>query len=227
MPGAAISRACLRAVVGVFRAFALDPFQLGVQTAFADQRVVGTNLDDAPGLQHHDAVRMAGRGHAMRDEQCGLSSAQLLEFGENVLLSSCVDAREAVVQNQHRRLADEAAGEGRALLLTARQRDAAFSHQRLQAVWEFLDGVFEIRRGGGLPDGCQWPPGIVVGEIVSQRLPKQKRVLGHHRDLRAQLRQGVVTDIVPVHEHRARGRVQQAKQQLEQRGFACTYAAHD
>ena len=76
---------------------------------------------------------------------------QPAELGEDVLFGARVDAGEAIVEHQQRRVADQPAGEGGALLLATGQGHAPFAHQGVELLREIFDGVAQIRRGGRLP----------------------------------------------------------------------------
>ena len=74
-----------------------------------------------PFVQHGDAVGIAHRGDAMRDENCGAALHDFAQVIQNFVFGVSVDAGERVIQNQDARIANQSASDRGALLLSARE----------------------------------------------------------------------------------------------------------
>ena len=74
----------------------------------------------------------------MGDQQRGLAAPQPLEFGKNVFFGFGIDAGKAVIENQHRRMADQTTGEGRTLFLATGKRHASLTDQGVESIRETL-----------------------------------------------------------------------------------------
>ena len=127
----------------------LLPVQLRVEPAGGHERVVRAALGDAAALEHEDLVGVAHGGDPVRhdDRRCAASSRRAAATGSP---PPC----RCPPPTAHRR-GSGCAGrarrprERRALLLAARQRDAALPHRRGVALREVGDVLVEPRDGGG------------------------------------------------------------------------------
>ena len=68
------------------------------------------------------------------------------------LFGGRVQTRGRLVENQDGRIANDRAGNGNALALTARERDAALAHHGVVAVGHFFDEFMRVGQFGGAPD---------------------------------------------------------------------------
>ena len=114
-----------------------------------------------------------------------------------------IDGRKTVVEDQDRRMTNQATGKGRALFLPAGKRYTAFSNECLELIGKSLDGGLEIRRAYGLPDPVHGSARFVVGDVVLERFTEQERGLGHECHLRSQLRKRVGRNVVTIDENSA------------------------
>src|SRR4051812_44723568 len=105
--------------------------ELGVVAVPRDELVVRPQLDDAPAVQHRDAVRIADGGDAMRDKDGRTAQHHLAEMLEDLLLGVGIDARERVIEDENPWVADDGARDRSALLLSAGERDATLPHHGL------------------------------------------------------------------------------------------------
>ncbi len=140
---------------------------------------------------------------------------------------------------------DDRARDGRALLLAARQRDAALADHRVVARWESRRRPC---RAGPRPPrprcaaatlvSCSPPPACLScpscppappaplsgveaeRDVVGNRVREQERLLRHEADGAAQDRERDLADVDAVDEHRARRRIVQAREQADQRRLA-------
>ena len=157
----------------------------------------------------------------------GLAPPQPAQVLENALLGFGIDAGETVVEQQHRRVADQPPSQSGALHLAAGERDAAFSDHGVHAVGKSFDGLLQVGGLGRGPDRIDLAARVVVGEIVAQCLAEQERNLGHQRRLRPELCEGIVADVLPIQEDLPRRGVEQAHELPQQRRLAGAHPAHD
>ncbi len=68
---------------------------------------------------------------------------------------------------------------------------------------------------------------LPVGDVVAHRVVEQDGVLGDDGDLRAQRRDGQIADVAAVNEQAPAGDVEEARQQVHQRGLARAAGADD
>ena len=99
-----------------------------------------------------------------------------------------VEGRGRLVQKQHRRVFQDRAGDGEALALAARQRDAALAELRIVALRQGGDEAVRGRLPGGGDDRLARRVGRAIGDVVGDARPEDERVLRHKRDLGAQAR---------------------------------------
>src|SRR4051812_12174512 len=107
---------------------------------------------------------------------------------ENLCFGVRVNGRQRVVQNEYARAAYECARECRALLLTTRERDAAFADFSLILLGKLLFDVlrqtrFE-RRALNLFRACLL---IAECDVCSNRFAEEKRLLRNEADRSAKL----------------------------------------
>ena len=143
-----------------------------------------------------------------------------------------IERRGRLVQHQDRRILDDHAGDGDALALTAGQLHAALAHMRLELapsapVGEPLDEVRGMRlarcRDHRLVAGL-WPP---VEDVLLDRAVQQGGVLRHHGDLRAQALLPDAGDVLAVDQDAALLRLEEAQEQVDERGLADAGAADE
>src|SRR5439155_2529642 len=119
--------------------------QLGVECTSADQLVVRAGLEDAALVEHQDLIGTADRGHSVRDDNRGPLAHDQAKPRENLFFRVRIDRRQRVVENENPWIDGDGACERRALLLTARERDAALAHHRVVALREIGDVFVEPR----------------------------------------------------------------------------------
>ena len=88
------------------------------------------------------------------------------QAAQDVFLGLGVDARETIVEDQHRRRPDQPARERRALLLSARQRDAALPDRSCRA-HRAKRSIVSLQVGGS-PAADQISASLAFGIVVAQ-----------------------------------------------------------
>ena len=109
---------------------------------------MAAGFDDPAAFDHEDLVGAADGGQAMGDHDRRLALHQPVQRVEDELLAFRVQARGGLVQDQDRQVADQGARDGDALLLSARQRDAALADDGVVAIGHLVDelaGVGQLR----------------------------------------------------------------------------------
>ncbi len=192
---------------------------------------MGAALDDLAGLEHEDRVAAARGGDAVGDENDGAVRGLALDRREDRRLGLGVDGGERVVEHQDRRLAHEGAGEGDALPLAAGELDAALADDGVEALGSDCTSARTSASSAAwrmvsVPSGAL---GIVerVADVARDRRREQERVLLRIADAGAHGLEREIADVVPVEEHRARGRGQEAREQDGDGALARPGAADD
>ena len=92
-----------------------------------------------PCVDQHHPVGEGDRRGPVGDDDRGAPAHHLAERGADLVLLGGVDRRGGVVEDQHARVGEDGPGDGDALALAARQREAALTDDRVVAVGQ-LDG---------------------------------------------------------------------------------------
>ena len=99
--------------------------QRGVSAALLQQRLVRAVLNDIAALQHVNFIRRCDVRQTVRDQQHRLPARQCVNLRHDVVLALNVDVRRSLVEDVHRTVVQQRAGERKALALTARKVLAA------------------------------------------------------------------------------------------------------
>jgi hypothetical protein len=92
-------------------------------------------LDDAARVHHQNLVRIHHGGQAVRNHQRGLALRGALQLGLDGALVGRVQRRGGLVEDQDRRVLQQGAGNGHALLFAARELEAALAHHGGRSPW--------------------------------------------------------------------------------------------
>ena len=137
----------------------------------------------------------------MRDHDAGAPFQQTFQRDLNPSLGIGIDVRRRFVEDQDGRVRDQRAGEAQKLPLAERQVTTLLIEHRVVAVGELNDEVVRPDDPGGALDVLA---GGVFGrkpDVVENRPGEQIGILEHHRDVTAERRPGVFTDVVSVDAH--------------------------
>ena len=179
-------------------------------------------LDDAALVDHADLVGVADRRQAVGDHDRGPSGESTVERAlyEDLVLG--VEVARGLVEDHHRRVFEQQAGDGEPLLLAARQPVAALADDRVETLRQRGDhvpdlrvaaGRFHLRRRGVRPG---------VAQVLADRHVEEVRVLGNDADVGAQRVLGEVAHVVAVEPHGARGDVVEPWDERGDRALAGT-----
>src|SRR5207302_2644332 len=98
-----------------------------------EQLGVAPRLDDAPVVEHDEAIHAGDGGEAVGDGYDGASAHQLAELFLDRRLDLGIECRGRLVEDQDRRILEDHPGDGDALALPAGELDATLADMRLEA----------------------------------------------------------------------------------------------
>mmetsp|Transcript_5775 Transcript_5775/g.18396 ORF Transcript_5775/g.18396 Transcript_5775/m.18396 type:complete len:222 (-) Transcript_5775:3619-4284(-) len=139
-------------------------------------------------------------------------------------LAGRVERRGGLVQQQHRRLLDDGARDGHALLLPARELAAALTHLGCVPVGQVVcdEGVRIGRARRLLNLVLGGPLGLAIRDVLSNRADEEDRLLAHEPDARAEPAQVERLDVDAVELDAPRRRVVEALEQRDERRLAAS-----
>ena len=161
---------------------------------------------------------------ADHDDGAGLGDVHqgLLEFGFRMT----VEARRRFVQQHHRRIAHQGAGDGDALTLATRQARARFADFGSVTIRQVDDEVVHAGLGCGLDDFFVGGVGLARSDVVAHGAGKQHAFLRHVAQPVGQLRTRELGHVGAVQQYAAFLRLIEALNDFQQRGLARTVASH-
>lgn len=156
--------------------------QGGVPAVPVEQLVVRTALGCAAAVQDDDLVRVADGGEAVRDGEGGAAGRERVDRFLHGVFRTGVERAGRLVEDQDRRVAQDRAGDGEALLLAAREAVAALADEGVVAVGEGGDVVVDLRGAGRrlylLVGGLR----LGEAEVVGDGGVEEVGLLGYHAD---------------------------------------------
>ena len=123
--------------------------EAGVVSVQGKQFVVAADFDDAAVVEHSDLVGVAHGGNPVGDEDGGGSCGIVAESAQDALFGVGIDAGQGVVEDEDGGAAQQGAGDGGALFLSAGKRDAAFADDGFKALRELLELLADVGGFGG------------------------------------------------------------------------------
>jgi hypothetical protein len=194
--------------------------ELGIQAVARQQLGMGADVDDAAGLHHHDAVGAQHGGQAVGDHQRGAPGHQPFQRLLHHVLALGVEGRGGLVEQQHRGVLQQGAGDGDALLLAAGEPRATLAELALVALRQGADelvGLGQPRRAQDVLAARLQP---AVADVLGRRGGEDHRVLRHQGDLAAQGQRVELAQVDAVEGDTALLRVVEAQQQLQHAALA-------
>ena len=94
--------------------------QTSVDVTAGEEFVVGADIENASGVHDEDAVGQPQRGQAVRDHDRGSPGDELLQHFVNLMLTLDIDLAGRFVKDEDIRVAQDGAGQGDLLPLSAR-----------------------------------------------------------------------------------------------------------
>ena len=156
----------------------------------------------------------------MRDHDHRAIHDQLVQRVHDLGLGLNVEGGSGLVEDQDGGVAQESAGNGNTLPLTAGEVLALLTYGGIVAFRQVHDGLVDIGFFGDFNDLLDAGSGLADGDILANGALKEDRVLQHHADIVAQYVQGIQATIHAVDFNHALLNIVEARDQLDQRGFA-------
>src|SRR3954469_18303775 len=190
--------------------------------AEAEQLLVRALLDDAPCLEHDEAVHARDGGKTVRDRDHRLALHQVEKLLLDRELDLAVERRGRLVEHQDRSVLQDDAGERDALALAAGELHPAFADVRgvagapvpvAQPKDELVRLRFRRRRG----DLCVGGAGPPVADVGCDRAVQERGVLRHHADRRAQAFLRRTGDVLVVDQDPSGLELVEAQQEVDER----------
>ena len=162
----------------------------------------------------------------MRDDERRAARRQLGQRLLHRLLALVVEGACGLVQYENRRILEEDAGNGDALLLAAREARAALPHLRLVAIGQGKRKLVHARSAARLGDLGRRGIGLSVGDVFRDGSIKEVDVLLHEANRLAQALLGHATHVLAINADGARIHVVEARQQRAGRGLSAARWTH-
>ena len=183
--------------------------------------------DLLPVIQHENAVCMADRRCALRDDKDRRLLREIAQRPAQSHIRFHIKCRGAVIENEEFGLPYQRAGNGQALALTAGEILAALGERFVESLCLCRDDILRLRRFQRRVQLFLGGVAFAPFQVLADRSLKQHRLLRHNADSFAEClaRKGFAVDA--VHGNAAGIRLIEAGNQVDQRGFAGARAADD
>src|SRR5262249_3308222 len=156
----------------------------------------------------------------MRDKDGSASLHHFAEMIEDAFLRIGVNARKGIIQDQNPRIANQRASNRSALLLAARKGDSTLSYQRFVLQRKTLDVDCDVRCFCGTIYLLFSRFLNAEGNILANRLTKQKRLLRNEANISAHCRQRILADRPAIDQDAAARCVINTRNQADQRALS-------
>ena len=166
--------------------------EAGVIAIAREQLVVAAQLYDSAVIEHGDLVGIADGGDAVGDEQCGGGRSVVAQPAEDALFGVGVHAGQCVVEDEDGWPAQQCPGDGRALFLSAGERNAALAYHGLKALRELLELEADVGGFGGLHQVVRGGMRRADHQVFADGFAEEESLLGHHADVTAQRGERIV-----------------------------------
>src|SRR5258708_1629754 len=140
--------------LGIFFSTELQLVELRIETTQLQQLVMLAALDDDALIQYEDHVGSSNGGEPVRDNdgRLTLSAHQPVESVEYQFFRGRVQSGTRLIHNQNGRIANDRAGDGDALPLSAGKRCATLSHDGVISLRQLFNELVGIRQFGAAED---------------------------------------------------------------------------
>ena len=195
--------------------------EIPVDAAQRQQFFMGSVFSGTAVVEYQNMIGMLNRGNPVGDDQVGFSASKCFQVLKNLFFGIGVNRGEGIVQDQDRCVADQRAGNGGALFLTAGYGNAALADAGLVALRKHHDIVMQTGSPGSRFDDCMVWRIHAESNVVFNGIGKQKAVLRHACNLLMQHTQGNAGNRHPVNADHVRfRRIIQAFEQTDDGGFS-------
>src|SRR3569832_1527104 len=183
-------------------------------------------LDDAVVVHYENLIGIDDGGAAMGDDERGVIGRDIAKLGQYRLLRFRIQRRGRLVEDQDARIFEYHPRDRHALLLAARELEAALTDLRLVALRQGFDEVVDVGHLRRADDLVARGVGPRILNVVIERVVEQHRVLRHDADGGAQALLRDVADVLAVDQYPAAVHVIKAEEQARERGLARTTKTH-
>src|SRR5205823_12640911 len=163
------------------------------------QVFVGATLHNQALLQDENLVDITQGAEAVRDHDHRAIHDQLVQRVHDLGIGRNVEGGSGLVEDQDGGVAQESAGNGNTLPLTAGEILALLSYGGIVAFRQVHDGLVDIGFFGDFKDLLDAGSGPTDGDVLANGALKEDRVLQHHADIVAQYVQGIQAGNPAVH----------------------------
>ena len=139
-------------------------------------------FDDPAFVQHEDLVEAFHAVQAMGDGEDGPALAAPVEGVEHGLFGDGIEVGRGFVEDDHRGILEDHAGDGEALTFAAAEVHAVLTGPLVEADVQAV----ETRCSEGLPELRVSGTGVGEQEVFADALPEEVGLLGDHRDVPAE-----------------------------------------
>jgi hypothetical protein len=146
------------------------------------QFLVRAPFDRVPGVQDHDLVGTPNGGQAVRDGERGAVGRQGVDGLLDGVLGAGVQGAGRLVEDEDRRVAQDRAGDGQALLLTAGEAVSALADDRVVPVGQGRDVFVDLGRTRRRLELLVGGVRLGEAEVLGDRGVEQVRLLGDDAD---------------------------------------------
>ena len=181
---------------------------------------MGAALCDHALVEHDDLVGIDDGGEAVGDHHGGAVARDLLQRHLDFLFGEGVERRSGLVEDEDGRPFENGTGDGNALLLAARELEAAFTHHRVVALRQRHHEVVDLGKAGRLFDLGIAGAGTAIGDVVADGVVEEHGILRHHAECTAQAFLGHALDVLPVDADAARGDIVETEDEARDRRLA-------
>lgn len=181
---------------------------------------VGSAGDDAALIEDEDHRGVADGGKAMGDDEYSFAAHEVLEGRLHGGLTVAVESRGGFVEDEDGGVAQEGAGEGETLALSAGERGAALADDGLITVGERHDEVVGEGGAGGSFDLGFGGFRATEEKVGANGVDEEDGVLGNERDLAAKVGEAQVAQVVAVDSDAAGIHFVEPRDEVGEGGFA-------
>ena len=160
--------------------------QLAIDAVLSQQLSVAAALDGAASGNDDDFVHLDHRGQTVGRPDHGAALGDLQQRAVDRGLRGLVERRGRLVEQQHRGVADDGAGDGDALALAAGQRVAALADDGVVSLRQAHDVAMDLGLLGRLLHLGIGSAFLAEADVLPQRHVEQHIVLEHDRHAAAQ-----------------------------------------
>src|SRR6185437_3311115 len=222
---------------GTTTRFTLDPRQLffkklfvvefGVIAVALQKLFVSAEFHNPAVVQHGNAIGIAYRGDAVRNEDGGPTLHDFAQMIQDLFFRISINAGQGVIQHQDARIADDCAGNRAALLLSAGERNAALPYHGLVSLRKSLNIGSDACRFCRVMDLFIAGRFHAEGNIFTHSVTEQKRFLWHKTNVPSQHFKREFADWAAIEQHGPMRRIINARDQADQSSFSRARWAHN